>query len=116
MSVSNCGSSTPKSPPLVNSIHEFHSLDTPAPAMSASSGGHADPHQPGAAADELVVALDELLLGPGRAEGRGQPVGDDEVDPHEHEEGAGEDDGQGDLGPEHALPDARRGPSESNQR
>ena len=33
----NCGSSMPKSPPLVNSTHEFHSDDTPEPAMMASS-------------------------------------------------------------------------------
>jgi hypothetical protein len=37
MSLWNCGSSIPKSPPLVNSTHEFHSDDTPEPAMIASS-------------------------------------------------------------------------------
>ncbi len=36
MSVPNCGSFTPKLLLWVNSSHEFHSLETPAPAISAS--------------------------------------------------------------------------------
>lgn len=37
MSVPNCGSSTPKSTPLVNSSHSFHWLEAPAPAITAKS-------------------------------------------------------------------------------
>ena len=106
MSVLNCGSFTPKLPPLVNSSQEFHSPATGGPAISARSTDAPTAHPPAAAADDLVVALDELVLRARRPERRRQPIGDDEVHPHQQEERDGEDRRQRELGAEHALPHA----------
>ena len=63
-----------------------------------------DAHQAGAPPDELAVPLDQLLLGTRRPELRRDAVGDEEVDPQQHEEDRDEHDGERDLGAEHAAP------------
>ena len=69
---------------------------------------HDDADQARASPDQLLVALDELLLGPGGTEPWCDAIGDPEVDPAEGEEDAGEDQRQRDLRSEHVLEHARR--------
>ena len=99
---------------LLTEVDAVREEDPVAPlARSADAGdqaeqqGHDDAHETGAPADQLLVALDELLLGTGRTKARRDAVGDPEVEPAEEEEDAGEDQRQRDLGAEHVLEDAR---------
>ncbi len=66
---------------------------------------HGDAHEPAALADRVVVALEQLLLGPHRPEAGRHPVGEPQVHPHQDEEDRHEDEREGSAGAEDATPD-----------
>ena len=79
----------------------------PGPGDDGEEGGHDEAHERGAPADQLPVALDDLLLRAGGPEGGRQAVGDEQVDVEQDEEDGGEDRPEGDAGAQHAGEDAR---------
>jgi hypothetical protein len=66
--------------------------------------GHDAPDPTGPLGHEVVVALEQLVLGARQPVRRGDAVRDEQVGPAEHEEDGDEDDGEDHLGPEHAPP------------
>ena len=67
--------------------------------------GDHEPHRALPTADDLVVPLEELLVGSPRTEPRSDPLGDRQADEHDQEEHAGEDQAQTDLHPEQGAED-----------
>jgi hypothetical protein len=70
----------------------------PRPGDQGQQRRHPEPHLGGPAGHQVVVALQQLVLGPGRAERRRHDLGDVEVGPRQQEEGQDEDEGQAELG------------------